>query len=97
MLLLMGTVLGAFLGYGAVKIHPLLDGGAIVGIVAGALGGYVGARWFGEDLAAVIADSEIAGIAAAGALGGIVLALVAGPIVAAVRKRRAARTPDSTR
>jgi len=91
MLLGLGAVLGAFLGYGTVKIHPSLDGGAWVGLLAGALGGYVGARWFGDDLAPYVAHSEIAGIAAAAALGGIVLAAIAGPAAALVRRRTARR------
>lgn len=85
--LMIGAALGVMLGIGVVRIHRFVDGGVIVGALAGGLGGWLGARWFGPDLAAALAHSDPAGAAAAGALGGMALALVAGIVTVQVRNR----------
>ena len=86
--LLIGTVLGLVLGWGVARLHPAVDGGVLVGLGAGALGGWLGALWLDDAFAGSLAGSGLAGAAAGGALCGMVLALVAGVTVVQVRARR---------
>ncbi|MFV0632917.1 hypothetical protein [Demequina sp.] len=72
------VALGAMLGYGVIKVHALIDGGALIGIAAGALGGWLGARWWGPSLQEPLADSSFAGAVAGGAIGAVAFALLAG-------------------
>ncbi|MCB2412725.1 hypothetical protein LGT39_07690 [Demequina sp. TTPB684] len=75
---LVAVALGAISGCGAAKVHRLVDGGWLLNLVAGALGGYLGKSLWAEDLAPTLADSALAAAAVAGTFGGIALALAAG-------------------
>lgn len=74
---LLATILGAMTGSGAAKVHRWVDGGWLLNLLAGALGGYLGKGLWADALTPALADSRLAGVAVAGAIGGILLALVA--------------------
>lgn len=75
-LLLAGV--GVMLGTTASRVHPVVNPGLIASAVAGAIGGLLGARWWGETLAGPLAGHEEAGALAAAGLGGALFGVFAG-------------------
>ena len=74
----LGVVLGLITGIGVTSVHPAIDPGRWIAAVAGVLGGWAGASWWGADLAAHVSGHSYAGAAIGGAIGGFALALLVG-------------------
>lgn len=70
--------IGVLMGFGASKTHPNVNGGWPLAVLAGGLGGLVGAALFGGAFATLLRDVDLAGDIAGAAVGGVVLALAAG-------------------
>ncbi|WP_084106343.1 hypothetical protein [Demequina sp. NBRC 110056] len=83
------VALGAILGYGVVKTHPSVNGGVITGVLAGALGAWLGMRWFHGLFDTVLSQSPA--LVAGAAVGAMGLALLAGIGVVQLRAYLARR------
>ncbi|WP_084039071.1 hypothetical protein [Demequina sp. NBRC 110053] len=86
---LISVVLGAILGYGVAKTHAFVNGGAITGIVAGALGGWAGSSWFDGLFTAALSPRPAA--VAGAAVGAMLFAVIAGIGVVQLRAYLARR------
>ena len=75
-----GVFFGALAGQAAARIHPWSDGGWLLSLPAGALGGLIGAQLWADSFAAMLEHSQLAGIAVAAFIGGIVGGASSGPI-----------------
>ncbi|WP_084099849.1 hypothetical protein [Demequina sp. NBRC 110051] len=75
---LLATALGVMTGVGVASVHPLVNPGRIIAVLAGALGGWLGSLWWTDDFAERFAGHSYAGAAVAGAIGGAGLALIVG-------------------
>jgi len=84
---LVSAVVGALVGYGAAHLHARIDGGWWLNLIAGALGGLLGAAWWTDGWVATFGDSDLAARAVAGAAGGAVVAISAGIVRNIVRWR----------
>jgi uncharacterized membrane protein YeaQ/YmgE (transglycosylase-associated protein family) len=86
---LMMAVAGAFTGVCASRIHPRVNPGTLLSIVAGALGGLVGAPILGGSFSSLLYDTVAAGATAGAALGGIFAVATAGIVKHVLRRRSA--------
>ena len=84
---LIALTLGVLLGYGAGKLHPRVNGGMVVNVVAGAIGGLIGAALLGPVFSPFLADVDLAGAAVGAAVGGAALTVVAGFVLNRVSRR----------
>lgn len=87
--LLITLAVGAMLGYGVAKAHPVVNAGPMIGVAAGVLGAWLGARMLGSTFASLLTDHRFAGEIAGGAVGAMVLAAATGLAVTLLRRRRA--------
>lgn len=86
--LLVTLAVGAMLGCGVAKTHPLVNAGAVIGAAAGVVGAWLGARALGGAFAPALSDHDFAAAIAGGAVGALILSAVVGAAVVALKRRR---------
>lgn len=89
--LLITLVVGAMLGYGVAKAHPVVSAGPMIGVAAGVVGAWLGARMLGSTFASLLADHTFAGEIAGAAVGAMVLAAATGLGVTLLGRRQSRR------
>ncbi|MDE0572068.1 hypothetical protein ON058_01405 [Demequina sp. B12] len=69
---------GLLTGTTAARVHPVVNPGWVLATIAGLLGGWIGALWWGPAFTTLLGGHALAGDIAGAAIGGMVGAALTG-------------------